>query len=249
MLPASAYGASRSAPKGPQCPTEGTRVVTFAKTVDGGFLTGEGEEVRLSGILFPGGGGETVRAVASKDAANALEDSLKSRSVSIAPSAAPRDRYGRIVAQVFADGEWVEARLLKAGQVRAAPDGASGPCAKALLAAETEGRTASAGHWRDGLFRLRKSDEVRGNAGTFEIVEGTVVTATVNRGRGYINFGPDYKTDFTVTVAPDGMKIFRAAKFDVKKLAGKHVRVRGWLEFYNGPEMDVSTPAAIEVLE
>jgi len=27
------------------------------------------------------------------------------------------------------------------------------------------------------------------------------------------------------------------------------VRVRGWLEFYNGPEMDVSTPAAIEVLE
>jgi len=105
--------------------------------------------------------------------------------VSIAPSAAPRDRYGRIVAQVFADGEWVEARLLKAGQVRAAPDGASGPCAKTLLAAETEGRTASAGHWRDGQFRLRKSDEVRGNAGTFEIVEGTVVTATVNRGRGY----------------------------------------------------------------
>jgi hypothetical protein len=52
-----------------------------------------------------------------------------------------------------------------------------------------------------------------------------------------------------VTVAPDGMKVFRAAKFDVKTLAGKHVRVRGRLEFYNGPEMDVSTPAAIEVLE
>jgi hypothetical protein len=73
--------------------------------------------------------------------------------------------------------------LLKAGQVRAAPDNASGPCGKALLAAEAEGRTARAEHWRDGQFRLRKADEVRGNAGTFEIVEGTVVTATLNRGQ------------------------------------------------------------------
>ena len=56
-------------------------------------------------------------------------------------------------------------------------------------------------------------------------------------------------TDFTVTVTPKDMRNFRAAKFDVKALAGKRVRVRGWIESYNGPEMEIATPAAIEVLD
>jgi hypothetical protein len=67
--------------------------------------------------------------------------------------------------------------------------------------------------------------------------------------RAYINFGADYKTDFTVTVGPDDMKLFRQARFDVKKLAGKHVRVRGWVELYNGAEMEISTPTAIQILD
>jgi hypothetical protein len=35
----------------------------------------------------------------------------------------------------------------------------------------------------------------------------------------------------------------------VPALAGKRVRVRGWVEFYNGPEIVITTPDAIEVLE
>jgi hypothetical protein len=50
-------------------------------------------------------------------------------------------------------------------------------------------------------------------------------------------------------VSPQDMKAFRQARFDVKKLAGQRVRVRGWLEFYNGPEIEVATPAAIQVLD
>ena len=45
------------------------------------------------------------------------------------------------------------------------------------------------------------------------------------------------------------MRTFRQAKFDVAALAGKRVRVRGWVEFYNGPEITITTPAAIEVLK
>ena len=45
------------------------------------------------------------------------------------------------------------------------------------------------------------------------------------------------------------MKLFRDARFDVKKLAGKRVRVRGWVELYNGPEMQIATPTAIETLD
>jgi len=231
-----------------ECPTSGARVVSFAKVTDGGgFVTADGEEVRLAGIIAPGRGGEAVLSGAAA-AEQVLRTLLQNKTLAITPAAAGRDRYGRTVAVVFADGAWVEAQLLKRGQVRAAPDLASAACARALLAAEDEGRVARAGHWRSGVFRVRKADEVRGT-GTFQIVEGTVTTATVNRGRAYINFGADYRSDFTVTVAPDDMKIFRSAKFDVRSLAGKHVRVRGWMEFYNGPEMTIAMPAAIEVLK
>ena len=223
--------------------------MVFAKALSGtSFATQDGREVRLAGVLAPAESGETVASTAVDAARNALADALKGGAVTIAATEAP-DRYGRIVAQVFAGGDWVQGRLLRSGAVRMSPDRASAPCARQLAQAEDEARTGQAGYWRDGAFALRTPEQLRGRVGTFQVVEGEVTTASTNKGRGYINFGADYKTDFTVTVEPDDMKLFRQARFDVKKLAGKHVRVRGWIELYNGPEMVVSTPAAIQILD
>jgi hypothetical protein len=55
--------------------------------------------------------------------------------------------------------------------------------------------------------------------------------------------------DFTVTIAPLDMREFRRARFDPRMLTGKTIRVRGWLELYNGPNMQIATPGAIEVLD
>jgi endonuclease YncB( thermonuclease family) len=241
--------ASRTVAKAPECPLNGARVVSFARALDGGtFATGEGEEVRLSGILALGAGGEPASEPAALAARDALSKLLRDRTVTIAPADAARDRYGRTIAQVFADGTWVQAALLQVGEARAAPDRASGPCATALLAAEAQGRERRLGQWRSG-FRVLDPDGIRNRVGSFQVVEGSVVTASVTRGRAFINFGADYRTDFTVTVDPVDMRTFRQAKFDVRGLAGKRVRVRGWVEFYNGPEITIATPAAIEVLE
>ena len=241
--------ASRAAAKGPECPVSGTRVVGFARVVDGGgFLTVDGEEVHLSGILAPGAGGEAASTTTTDEARDALTNSLRDRTVTLAAPDAPRDRYGRTVAQVFADGVWVQSTLLEAGAVRAAPDLASAACAKLLLAGEATARDARKGQW-GRAFQVRTPDDIRNRVGSFQIVEGKVVTASVVRGRAFINFGADYRTDFTVTIEPDDMRIFRQARFDVPSLAGKQVRVRGWVEFYNGPEITLTTPAAIEVLE
>jgi endonuclease YncB( thermonuclease family) len=223
--------------------------VGFARAVDGGgFLTVDGEEVRLSGVLAPGAGGEVTSAAMAAAARDALADVLRDRTVTLAEAGAPRDRYGRTIAQVFADGTWVQAALIDAGEVRAAPDLASSACAKALLAAEAKARDGRRGQWR-GAFRVRNPNDIRNRVGSFQIVEGEVVTASVPRGRAFINFGADYRTDFTVTVEPEDMRTFRQARFDVPALAGKRIRVRGWVEFYNGPEITITSPAAIEVLE
>ena len=241
--------AEREPARADECPARGTQPVSFARVMDGaGFVTAEGVEIRLAGILARDGGGEVASPEAQAAARDALERALRNRTVSIASATPAGDRYGRQVAQVFADGSWVQGALLQAGDVRAAPDLASAPCARALLAAEAQARTSRTGNWR-GTFRVRTPDELMNSRGSFEIVEGTVTTASVNRGRAFINFGADYRTDFTVTAEPEDMRIFRQTRFDVSALAGKRIRVRGWVEFYNGPEITITTPAAIEVLE
>jgi hypothetical protein len=210
------------------------------------FIIADGSEIRLAGILSPGADGEAASREAVSRARAALDAVLRQGAVTLAEQG--QDRYGRVLAEVFVDGVWAQESLLRQGEVRAAPDNPSAVCAGRLLKAEDAARSAHAGHWQDGLFAVRTPEQLGSRTGSFQIVEGTVVTAAQVKGRAYINFGADYRSDFTFTVAPEDMKAFRQAKFDVKALAGKRVRVRGWLESFNGPEMEIATPAAIERL-
>ncbi len=84
--------------------------------------------------------------------------------------------------------------------------------------------------------------------GTFQIVEGRVTNASVRSGRAYINFGADWKTDFTASIAPEDMKAFRAVNLDPESFAGKLIRVRGVIEKMNGPEIELAGPASVELL-
>lgn len=255
LVPDDSWAASRKrTPRKPkitavQCPAEGSQTVAFAKALNGtSFMTQDGREIRLAGIMAPADAGEVVPSTTTDAARDSLARVLKAGSVTLAATDRP-DRYGRVVAQVFAGGVWVQGRLLNDGVARAAPDRASDPCGRQLAQAEDEARTAQAGHWHDGVFALRAPEQLRGRVGTFQVVEGVVTTSGANKGRAYINFGANYKTDFTVTVGQDDLKLFRQMRFDVKKLAGKHVRVYGWVEQFNGPEMEISTPTAIQVLD
>ena len=204
--------------------------------------------MKLAGVLSADATGETLLPAARTTAKAALTEALKSGTLGIAAVPA-RDRYGRLTAQIFAKGEWVQGRLLRQGLVVADPDTVSAPCAPAMAEAEAAARTAHTGHWSDGGFAVRAPEDLDNRAGTFQIVEGAVVTAAIVNGRAYLNFGADYKKDFTVTVAPADMKAFRTAKVDLKKLAGHRVRVRGWIELFNGPEIELSQPAALEILD
>jgi endonuclease YncB( thermonuclease family) len=180
-----APAASRTATKAPECPGSGTRVVSFGRAVSGGgFLTADGEEVRLAGVLATDADSGALSEPAAAAAREALTRVLRDRTVTLALAEAPRDRYGRTVAHVFADGTWVQATLLVAGEALAAPDAASAPCAAALLAAEAEARERRAGQWRSA-FRVRDPNDLRNRVGSFQIVEGEVMTASVTRGRAF----------------------------------------------------------------
>ncbi len=228
-----------------QCPAGGTESVFFVRAIDGQiFVSSEGSEIRLAGVLAAGAGGETLSDAQGIAARTRLAEALQTGPLNLAEVG--RDRYGRILGHVFARDAPVARTLLRAGALRVAPDPQSGPCVSMFLEAEGEARSARAGHWGDGIFNVFSPEKIRGRLGSFQIVEGIVVSAAQVKGRVFINFGADYRTDFTVTVAPTDMQPFRAAKFDVKALAGK--RVRGWVELYNGTEMEIATPGAIEII-
>ena len=75
-----------------------------------------------------------------------------------------------------------------------------------------------------------------------------MVSVGEGAGRVYLNFARDWKSDFTVSVARKDVSAFTAEGIDLKALAGKRVRVRGWVIWRNGPMIEATHPEQIELL-
>ena len=104
------------------------------------------------------------------------------------------------------------------------------------------------GIWGLRFYAVRTQRELSSWIGTFQLVEGKVLKAARIKGRVYLNFGDDWKTDFTVTIGVPARRMFREAGTDPLSLEGKRIRVRGWLKRYNGPMIAATHPEQIEVV-
>jgi hypothetical protein len=174
---------------------------------------------------------------------------LKGQKVTLRATAPKLDRYGRLRAQVLlSTGEWLQRDFVLRGlaRVQIAPDRPE--CAPELYSAEADARKARRGLWALPQYAVRASESLRWrDLGSFQIVEGTVLNVKVS-GRAYLNFGRNWRTDFTITISPDDMKIFCRKGVDPSSYTGKRVRVRGVVDRMNGYEIEVGSPEAIEVL-
>src|SRR5687768_9835023 len=130
--------------------------------------------------------------------------------VQLQVDAARRDRYGRAMAQVFTmKGEqrvWLQEKLISSGLARVISSKDNRRCIPELLAAEKTARDSSQGAWRAGLFSIKSavSEEIlAGLAQNYEIVEGKVENIAEVKGRVYLNFGRNWRRDFTVVISAD----------------------------------------------
>ena len=149
------------------------------------------------------------------------------------------------------EGQWVQAGLVRAGLVRVAPEGAPTGCAAALYRAEEEARRANRGLWHERENRVLSSRDrnLAAQAGDYRIVAGIVVSVGATSRKHYLNFGRDWSRDFTVTIPAGRASAFRAAGRDPQAMVGRYVRVRGWLERWNGTVIEIRDPDAIELIE
>ena len=210
----------------------------------------DGRALHLEGIRVPRAAQDHAPQPLDDQAFDALNALAKDMDV-VARAVWPKeDRYDRVRAQVFTkDGTWLQNEMLRRGLARVdiAPD--RGECFRELYDAETEARAAGVGLWSSPAYAIRTPDTVKADVGTFQIVFGKVLSTDVKDGRAYLNFGADWKTDFTVTISPDDMKTFRRMGVDPLGYEGRLVRVRGIVQWLNGPEIEIGNPKQIELLQ
>jgi endonuclease YncB( thermonuclease family) len=211
-------------------------------------------DIRLVGIQAPklpqGRRNPTAWPMAD-ESRGALRALLEKHSITLRLATTPRDRNGRILAHLVRDdGMWIQETMLREGWARVYTFPDNRLFAGELYAAEKVARTARRGLWAHPDYALRTPDPaaLKSDIGSFQIVEGKVTDAARVRGRAYLNFGDDYRTDFTASIPPEVMRLFTAAKLDPLSLKGKSVRVRGYLRDFNGPSMDLTHPEQVEVL-
>ena len=224
-----------------------------AEVIDGDTLVLEdGTEVRLVGIQAPKlalGRPDFVAQPLAEEAKAALEAMTLGRTVALSYGGQRVDRWGRRLAHLHdGSGRWIQGALLASGMARVYTFRDNTALVEAMLAAERAARRRGHGIWGDPFFQVRTVAETERFLDTFQIVEGEVVDAAVVRGRAYLNFGADWREDFTVTVAPKDRRAFTKAGLDLESLAGYAVRVRGWLDSYNGPQIELTHPEQLEIL-
>jgi len=232
-----------------------------SSVLDGDTLYLEGGlKVRLSAMQAPklplGRKGFKAWPLGQESRA-ALSILTKGQTVGLYYGGERRDRYDRALAQVFtlkADGKpdlWIQEEMVRLGMARIYTWPDTYQDSQKLYRAEREARAGGRGIWNNPYYAIRSPapNMLAQDVDSFQIVEG-IITSTANiRGRVYLNFGADYKTDFTIAIAKRDRKRFKRAGIDPVSLEGARVRIRGWIELMNGPMIWLDHPERLEILE
>jgi len=210
---------------------------------NGALILSDGRAVTLEGIRLPQDG--DPRPLADRALAT-LGQLAQQGPLTFTATPPKEDRYDRIRAQAFGTG-WLQTAMLEQGlaRVQIAPD--RNECSPELYAAEASARTRRVGLWAQAGFAPRKPQEMKGTAGSFQVVEGWVTNVGSGAGRVFIDFSSDWQRGFSAVIAPEDRRAFR--DYDLDGLHARHVRIRGMVQDFRGrPEIALSNPAQIEIL-
>ncbi len=211
------------------------------------FRLESGDVVRLASLQVPNVQEETGKKRAGEpmgeDAKRNLAQLISGKQVRLVTGKNPRDRKNRIVAQAYReDGMWIQERMLQdgMGMVYSIFDDAKKTDIAAMLKAESSARAAKKGIWANPYFAVVDADKASCCIDQFKIVRGIVKQVDARRGNIYVNFGEDYKTDFTAFVPKRYARSFAGS--DLEQAQGKAVEVRGWIFEQGGPMIDLIRP-------
>ena len=163
--------------------------------------------------------------------------------------AAPKTRWNARVVKVYDSTSKIslQEQMVAIGAARVAPQSDDHAFIDHLLEVERAARNAGDGMW--GLQAYQIVDALNANAaiGGYHVVEGSVVSARGTRSRFYLNFGDDYRTDFTASAKSSLYRRWVRDEFDLASLEGAKLRIRGFVIDINGPSIDLTHHRQIEI--
>lgn len=219
-------------------PGERARV---AEVISGHYVElDSGLGVRLVGLVAPKD--DEPHAAESEALLRRL---VEGREVELLYGGRRRDDYDRALAhvKVVESSAWLQRALLEAGAARVNSWADNRALVGEMLEAEAKARNAGKGLWALADYRVRLPGEVV--EGEFQIVEGRVATVReAGEGRAMRFAG-----GFGAYVAPRDLDDFATADKSPVTLAGKLVRLRGYVrDGYDGPELRLTHPEQVEIV-
>jgi hypothetical protein len=158
------------------------------------------------------------------------------------------DRYGRLPAIVAtSDGTLVQEMLAREGRAIAFAAGEDVPCFGEILAAEDEARRKGRGFWAGRSLPEADPRELEPFVGRLAIFEGVVISVGNRPTTSYLNFGARWSEDVTAEIGAADRDRF-GGEAALAALAGKRLRIRGFLLQRNGPVLTLRSPLQVEVL-
>jgi hypothetical protein len=209
-------------------PAQAARVVSVSDT--GMVVLDDGRSVALAGVWVAPASLPTVQQVLVGQAVI-----LKSETT---------DRHGVLSALLMLpDNTSIQAQLLRKGAAQVLPFTAPADGVGDLYGAEAAARDARAGLWGNTDTGVHTPTTIGQRIGHFAVAQGTVRDVATVKGTTYVNFGDDWRTDFTLSM-PSGT----ARTLKAKEWTGKDVRARGWVQDYNGPLIAITDAQQVEPL-
>jgi micrococcal nuclease len=159
-----------------------------------------------------------------------------------------KDKYNRLLAYCFVDGKFANAEMLKNGLAMLLTIVPNVKYVDMLVKAQQEARDTGLNLWKpEGIIPV---EQAAAHLGELATVEGKVLKAKKTASAVYLNFGRDFRSDFSVVIFQDSFRLFNEQKITPENYyRDKTVRVSGLIKEYQGPEIIVRHPSQIEIVE
>ena len=156
------------------------------------------------------------------------------------------DRYGRLLGYCFVDDKFVNAELIEKGYAVIYTYPPNVKYADLFVKLQAEAREKQRGLWTS--YVLIDASDAHLYVNQIRRVRGRVLSTYESNKCIFLNFGRDYKSDFTVVIFKNSLDTFRNRNIDpINFYRGKIIEVSGRIKEYNGPEIIVNSPYEIEV--
>jgi micrococcal nuclease len=148
------------------------------------------------------------------------------------------DRYGLPLAHVVTEkGVWVQKDLVSKGLAWAFSSKGSEKMVDLLKQLEEKARAEQKGFWKNPAYAIKSPENIGDYKNSYQILEGKIVSVSVNPRFIYFNFSKEWKTGLAARVAsPEFDSWFytpgeetRVPEASPEYWKGRVVRIRGWV--------------------